>query len=61
MAWSVLFHRSILDEVFFPRNTAWKTTKVRRYLREGGTIVHGPLSPQFYHCKWREKNPAPLG
>lgn len=35
--------------------TAWKKSMGRRYLRKGGSIVHGPLSPQFYLCKRSEK------
>lgn len=48
-------HRSFLDEVVFPSSTAWNTSKGRRYLREGGSIVQSPLSPQLYLCKWRER------
>lgn len=48
-------HRNILDEVVFPSTTAWNTSKGRRYLREVSSIVHGPLSPQLYLCKWRER------
>lgn len=50
-------YRTILDKVLCPSTTAWETSKGRRYLiwGKGGSIAHGPFSPQIHLRKWRER------